>query len=148
MATQMYNQTPALRPSRAFNAMFNHLLNDSLPGTNRPSGGFVPAADVLETANGFELLLTLPGVPKDSLTIDVQQGTLTVSGERKAPVIEGENGPKVRRMESSYGTFSRQFRLPENINGKAVEAELTDGVLRLVLPFDAEKTARYQIEVR
>ncbi|KAA9338612.1 Hsp20/alpha crystallin family protein [Hymenobacter busanensis] len=148
MATLMTTPNSALRPSRAFNAMFNQLLSETLPGVNRPAEGFVPAADVLETANGYELLLTLPGVPKDSLTIDVQQGTLTVSGERKAPVAEGENAPKLRRMESSYGSFSRQFRLPDNVNAKAVEAELTDGVLRLVLPYDADKTARFQIEVR
>jgi HSP20 family protein len=148
MATLMYNNLPALRPARAFNNVLTQLLNDTLPGAVRPTEGFVPAADVLETANGFEVLLTLPGVSKESLTLDVQEGTLTITGERKAPVTEGENAPKVRRMESSYGTFTRKFRLPDNVNAKAIEANLTDGVLRLVLPFDADKTAKHQIEVR
>ncbi|WP_400193516.1 Hsp20/alpha crystallin family protein [Hymenobacter sp. B81] len=148
MATLMYNSLPALGPSRALDAMFNQLLGDTLPGTHRPAAGFVPAADVLETAAGYELQLTLPGVPKDALTIDVQQGTLTVSGERKAPATEGEDAPKVRRRESSYGTFSRQFRLPDNVNAQAIEAELTDGVLRLTLPYDTDKTTKRLIEVR
>lgn len=143
----MFNTLPARRAVRPIDAVFNQLFNDTLPGFTA-NAGFLPAADVLETANGFELLLTLPGVPKDALTIDVQEGTLTVSGERKAPVTEGENAPKVRRAESSYGAFARKFRLPDNVNANAIEAELTDGVLRLTLPYDTEKTTKRLIEVR
>ncbi|AYA38491.1 Hsp20/alpha crystallin family protein [Hymenobacter oligotrophus] len=147
MAT-MFNSLPALRNARSFDSIVNQLLNDTLPGFTTTGTGFMPAADVLETANGFELLLTLPGVPKDALQIEVLEGTLTVSGERKAPATEGENAPKVRRIESSYGTFTRKFRLPDTVNAEAIEAELTDGVLRLVLPFDTVKTTKRQIEVR
>ena len=146
MAT-LFNNLPARRPAHTFDAVLNQLFNDTLPGFTT-STGFMPAADVLETANGFELLLTLPGVPKEALTIDVQEGTLTVSGERKAPASEGENAPKVRRVESSYGSFSRKFRLPETVNVNAIEAEMTDGVLRLTLPYDIDKTAKRLIEVR
>ncbi|RAK66823.1 Hsp20/alpha crystallin family protein [Hymenobacter edaphi] len=146
MAT-MFNTQPARRAVRPFDAVLSQLFNDTLPGYTT-GAGFLPAADVLETATGFELLLTLPGVPKDALTIDVQEGTLTVSGERKAPVTEGENAVKVRRTESSYGTFARKFRLPETVNANAIEAHMTDGVLRLVLPFDTDKTTKRQIEVR
>lgn len=146
MAT-MFNTLPARRAVRPFDAVFNQLFHDTLPGF-APATGFMPAADVLETATGFELLLTLPGVAKDALTIDVQEGTLTVSGERKAPVTEGENAVKVRRAESGYGTFSRKFRLPETVNAAAIGAELTDGVLRLTLPFDTDKTTKRLIEVR
>ncbi|WP_460677745.1 Hsp20/alpha crystallin family protein [Hymenobacter coalescens] len=143
----MFNTLPARRATRPFDVVLNQLFNDTLPGFTT-STGFMPAVDVLETANGFELLLTLPGVPKDALTIDVQEGTLTVSGERKAPVTEGENAPKVRRVESSYGSFARKFRLPDTVNVNAIEAEMTDGVLRLVLPYDTEKTSKRLIEVR
>lgn len=144
----MFNSLPAVRNARSFDSIVNQLLNDTLPGFTTTGTSFMPAADVLETANGFELLLTLPGVPKDALQIDVLEGTLTVSGERKAPATEGENAPKVRRIESSYGTFTRKFRLPDTVNAEAIEAELTDGVLRLVLPFDTVKTTKRQIEVR
>ncbi|MCC3157681.1 Hsp20/alpha crystallin family protein [Hymenobacter sp. 15J16-1T3B] len=146
MAT-MFNTLPARRVVRPFDAVFNQLFNDTLPGFATGTG-FMPAADVFETAAGFELQLTLPGVAKEALTIDVQEGFLTVSGERKAPVTEGENAVKVRRAESSYGTFSRKFRLPETVNANAIQAELTDGVLRLTLPFDTDKTTKRLIEVR
>ncbi|WP_165903763.1 Hsp20/alpha crystallin family protein [Hymenobacter gummosus] len=146
MAT-LFNTLPARRAVRPFDAVFSQLLNDTLPGFT-PNTGFHPAADVLETATGFELQLTLPGVAKEALTIDVQEGTLTVNGERKAPVTEGENAVKVRRAESSYGTFSRKFRLPDTVNQNAIQAEMTDGVLRLTLPFDTDKTTKRQIEVR
>jgi HSP20 family protein len=146
MAT-LFNTLPARRAVRPFDAVFNQLFHDTLPGYTS-NAGFLPAADVFETATGFELQLTLPGVAKDSLTIDVQEGQLTVSGERKAPVTEGENAVKVRRAESSYGTFSRKFRLPETVNQNAIQAEMADGVLRLTLPYDSDKTTKRQIEVR
>lgn len=144
----MFNSLPALRPARTIDAMMNQLLNDTLPGFGNAGTGFMPAADVLESTEGFELLLTLPGISKDALTIDVHEGTLTVSGERKAPATEGENAPKVRRVESSYGAFTRKFRVPETVNIDAIQAEMADGVLRLVLPFDTQKTAKRLIEVR
>lgn len=143
----MFNTLPARRAVRPFDAVLNQLFNDTLPGFT-PASGFMPAADVLETEAGFELLLTLPGVAKDALTIEVQEGHLTVSGERKAPATEGENAPKLRRIESSYGAFTRKFRLPDTVNINAIGAEMNDGVLRLTLPYDTDKTTKRQIEVR
>ncbi|UYZ62942.1 Hsp20/alpha crystallin family protein [Hymenobacter weizhouensis] len=147
MATLLYNNLPALRPSRAFNAMLNDMLRDTLPAVNQPSTSFVPQADVLESEQGYELHLLLPGVAKDSLNIDFQEGKLTVSGERKAPEAT-ENNPKFRRVESGYGTFARSFRLPDTVDVTAIEAQLTDGVLHLTLPFDQKKVTKHQIEVR
>ena len=56
--------------------------------------------------------------------------------------------PKFRRLETSYGAFTRSFRLPETVNVKAIAAELTDGILRLTLPFDTEKVTTQHIEIR
>ena len=51
-------------------------------------------------------------------------------------------------MEGQYGTFERSFRLPDTVNVKAIAADLADGVLRLTLPFDTEKTTRQTIAIR
>ncbi len=91
--------------------------------------------------------MALPGVSKEAVSIDFQDGQLVVAGERKAPEA-GENAPKFRRAETAFGTFRRVFRLPDTVNVKAISAELTDGLLRVVLPFDTDKTTKQHIEVR
>ncbi|WBA40521.1 Hsp20/alpha crystallin family protein [Hymenobacter canadensis] len=147
MATLLYNNRPALRPSRAFNAVLSDMLRDTLPAVNQPSKSFAPAADVLETAAGFELHLALPGIAKDAVSIDFQEGQLVISGERKAPEAT-ENAPKFHRTETGYGSFTRSFRLPETVDVTAIKAELTDGILRVQLPFDSKKVTKHHIEVR
>jgi len=147
MATLLYNNRPALRPTRAFNSLLNEMLRDTLPATTEPAKSFVPAADVLETTQGFELHLALPGVVKEDVKIDFQEGQLVVSGERKAPATD-ENAPKFRRLETGFGSFSRSFRLPDTVDVTAIDATLTDGILRVVLPFDSKKVTKHHIEVR
>ncbi|RPD49965.1 Hsp20/alpha crystallin family protein [Hymenobacter sediminis] len=147
MATLLYNNLPALRPTRAFSSVLNEMLRDTLPTQTAPSQSFIPQADIVELEQGFELHLMLPGVAKENVKIDFQDGKLSVSGERKAPEA-AENGPKFRRVESGYGSFTRTFRLPETIDVTAIEAQLQDGVLRLTLPLDSKKVTKHQIEVR
>ncbi|RSK51242.1 Hsp20/alpha crystallin family protein [Hymenobacter rigui] len=143
MATLLYNN----RPARAFNSVLNDMLRDTLPALNEPIKTFVPQADVLESPAGFELHLLLPGVAKEDVKIDFQDSQLTISGERKAPEA-AEDAPKFRRVESGYGSFSRTFRLPDTVDVTAIQAELTNGILRLQLPFDSKKVTKHQIEVR
>jgi HSP20 family protein len=148
MSALLYNTRPAVRPARAFNSLLNELLHDAQPTTPQPSTGFVPAADIFETTAGYELHLALPGVAKDAIAIDFQDGQLVITGNRPAPVTEGENAPKLRRVETRFGEFRRTFRLPETVNVKAITAELTDGLLHVTLPFDTEKVTTQRIEVR
>ena len=148
MATLLYNNQPALRPARAFNSLLSELLRDAQPATPQPSTNFVPAADIFETAQGFELHLALPGVAKDAVNIDFQDNQLVITGNRPAPATEGENVPTLRRVETRFGEFRRAFRLPETVNVKAIAAEMADGLLRVTLPFDTEKVTKQHIEVR
>lgn len=147
MSALLYNSRPAVRPARAFNSLLNELLQNAQPTAPTPSTSFVPAADIFETAAGYELHLALPGVAKDAVTIDFQEGQLVVAGSRPAPATEGENVPQLRRVETRFGEFRRAFRLPETVNVKAISAELTDGLLRVALPFDTEKVTKQHIEV-
>ncbi|QKG51317.1 Hsp20/alpha crystallin family protein [Hymenobacter sp. BRD67] len=148
MSAVVYNNRPVLRPTRAFNSMLSELLRDAQPAAPQPSASFVPAADIFETAQGFELHLALPGVAKEAVSIDFQDGQLVVNGNRPAPATEGENVPQLRRVETRFGEFHRAFRLPETVNVKDISAELTDGLLRVTLPFDTEKVTKQHIEVR
>jgi HSP20 family protein len=148
MSTLLYNTRPAVRPARAFNSLLSELLRDAQPATPQPSTSFVPAADIFETAQGFELHLALPGIAKDAVSIDFQEGQLVVKGSRPALATEGENAPKLRRVETRFGEFARTFRLPETVNVKGISAEMADGLLRINLPFDTEKVTKQHIEVR
>ena len=173
MATLLYNPSPSLRPSRALSTMLADMLRDPQPASVHPSPAFTPAADILESAEGFELHLTLPGVKKEAINIEFLDGQLVISGERPNPTsaakeaaatateansadeskpavvnAEATNTPKFRRIESNYGTFSRSFRLPDTVNVRAIGAELTDGILRVTLPFDTEKVTKQHIEIR
>ena len=147
MATLLYNQ-PALRPVRGFHSLLNEVLRDAQPAAPKPSTSFVPAADIFETTVGYELHLALPGVAKDAVSIDFQDNQLVVTGSRPAPAVDDENAPKTLRLETRFGEFRRTFRLPETVNVKAISAELTDGLLRVALPFDTEKVTKQHIEVR
>ena len=147
MQTLLYNNHAAHRPARAFNSVLNELLRDTLPAITQPAKSFVPAADVLESEQGFELHLALPGVAKEAVKIDFQEGQLVISGERQAPEA-AENAPKFRRVETGYGSFSRSFRLPDTVDVAAIDAELTNGILRVTLPFDSKKVTKLHIEVR
>ena len=173
MATLLYNTRPSLRPSRALSTMLADMLRDPQTAPAQPAPAFTPAADILETATGFELHLALPGVKKDAVSIEFLDGQLVISGDRPNPAAaakeaaaaateakptneatpavltpEAPVAPKFRRIETNYGAFTRSFRLPETVNVKAIGAELTDGILRVTLPFDTEKVTKQHIEIR
>jgi len=154
MVTLLYSPRPSLQPNRALSAMLAGMLRDPQPAAARPAPVFTPAADILETAQGFELHLALPGVKKEAVSIELLEGQLVISGDRPAPAATGAVVSEVpaallsHRTETSYGAFARSFRLPETVNAKAIVAELADGVLRLTLPFDTEKVTKQYIAIR
>ena len=163
MATLLDSNPVTRRSTRAFNTMLSEVLRDSLAATPQPSTSFVPAADVWQTPTGFELSLALPGIRKEDVTIEFLDGQLVISGERPCPVAAPAQpaaedatdprpattpAPRFRRIETNYGTFKRGFRLPDTVSVKAIAAEMTDGILRVTLPFDTAKTTKQLIEVR
>ena len=89
---------------------------------------FIPACDVEETNDEFLISFDLPGVKKEDVKIDVRENLISVSGERKEEV----KGRQSR--ERYYGTFSRSFSLPSNINSEKAEARFENGVLQIALP--------------
>lgn len=102
-----------------------------------------PRTDVIESDQGYELDLDLPGVAKETLDIQVANDTVTVKGERKPASATGA----YHRIERPYGNFERVFWLPEFVNQQGIEAKLSDGVLKLFLP-KREETKPKQISVQ
>ena len=93
---------------------------------------WAPAADVSETEAEYLIKADLPEVRKEDVTITVQDGVLTLSGERRQEV-RAEN-EKVHRVERAYGSFARRFALPENADEQSIRAESRDGVILIHIP--------------
>lgn len=101
---------------------------------------WAPAMDVLERENEIQCTFELPGLSPDDVEITVENGVLTVSGERKYEEDKEQNG--TRYTERRYGRFQRSFTLPEHVDSEQISAKFENGVLTLTLPKSAQARAR------
>ncbi len=108
----------------------------------RNGGNFIrPAVDIWETEDGLKLVADIPGVEKNSLNIDIDQGILTIEGKTN----ESRRGETLFR-EFELASYYRQFQLPAEIDTEKIAAELKNGVLTLQLPkSEAAKPRRIEI---
>ncbi len=91
-----------------------------------------PSVNVAEDNDGVRVVAEIPGVPKEDVKVELHDGTLTISGERKAP--EGSKDLETLRQEIRYGAFARSIQLPETVDPEKVTAAYANGVLRISLP--------------
>jgi HSP20 family protein len=121
---------------RLFDAFFGQ--------ADRQGRRWVPPVDLVEAENHFVLKADLPGLTQDDVAIEVQDGTLSISGERKAEHEQRERG--WYRIERSFGSFSRSLTLPEGVDPNGIKAEFRDGVLEVRIPKPEERKPR-RIEI-
>jgi len=125
----------------------NSVLNDSLfrLAPTETVGSWLPPVDIEEESDRVVLRAEIPGVSRDDIDVSVENGTLTLRGEKKQErKIEAENA---YRLERFYGSFSRSFVLPTRINAERIKATYKDGVLEVVLP-KAEEAKPKKIKVQ
>lgn len=91
-----------------------------------------PSVDIFETENELVLKADVPDVDPNNIAIQLENGTLTLKGERRYE--ESKNGKGFHRIERSYGAFSRAFSLPDTVEGERVKADYKNGVLTITLP--------------
>ena len=110
----------------------------------RPTRAFMPNADIFETEDALTVVLEMPGVDRDNINISVENGVLTVEGTINFGKYEG-----LQPVYSEYnvGPFRRSFRMSSRIDQDNISAEMSDGVITLVLP-KAEEAKPRRIEVR
>jgi HSP20 family protein len=106
---------------------------------------FVPMANLVETENEFEVTLDLPGLKPEEVNVELREGALWVSGERKEE--KEEKGKTFHRMERRYGAFRRVIPLPTEVKEEKIEAEFHNGVLKVKLPKSEEVKPKH-IEVK
>jgi HSP20 family protein len=128
------------------NRLFNTVFDTPSGGGNGGSTlrRWMPAMDLVETEDHFVLRADLPGLSEDDVKIEFEDGTLTVSGERKAEHESKSEG--YYRVERASGAFSRSLTLPQGIDPEAVTASFDRGVLEVRIPKPEERKPR-RIEI-
>jgi HSP20 family protein len=104
-------------------------------------GNWIPPVDIFETeAHDLVVKAELPDMTREDIEVTVEKDTLTIRGTKKLP--EGIKDEQVRRIERSYGAFSRSFSLPHTVDSTKVSAEYRNGVLTVKLPYREEAKPR------
>jgi len=141
---------PRYRPARSLGLLsrllqdedIDSLLNPALSG-NGESGlltDWVPAVDIREKADRFELSADLPGVNPEDISVTMEDGVLTIQGSRLAEVTDEQDN--YSRYERVYGKFLRRFTLPDTANGDEISALTKNGVLNVSIPKQAKVQPR------
>ena len=126
------------------NRLFNTVFDAPTPGNGGTLRRWMPAMDLVESGDHFVLRADLPGMGEEDIKIELEDGTLTVSGERKAEHEANEEG--YYRVERAFGTFSRSLSLPKGVNPDEVSASFDRGVLEVRIPKPEERKPR-RIEI-
>jgi HSP20 family protein len=134
----------ALRLARPFGGLFDSFFTDTLPEVF--PGAAAPATNIAETTDNLILSFELPGVEEKDIQLDIHEGSLTVSAERRDERTEG-NGTTWHRVEQRTGQWSRTLVLPESVNPEAVTAVYRNGVLTVTIQkHPKSKPVRVQIK--
>ena len=119
-------------PFREIAALQNEMsrfMNGLPEGEGRTNRAWVPALDVWETESEVVYALDLPGISEDKISVELDEGALTISGERERTREQGDEG--FYRFERRFGTFSRTFGVPQGVSESDVKAQYSDGVLEV-----------------
>ena len=111
------------------------------------TGDWVPRVDIAETDKEFSIRAEIPEVKKEDVKITVDNGILTIRGERTQEKEKKEK--KFHRIERFYGSFMRSFTLPDNVDENKIEASFKEGMLNLTIPkTDAAKPKAIEVKVK
>ncbi|WP_141736383.1 Hsp20/alpha crystallin family protein [Oligoflexus tunisiensis] len=121
------------------------IFNEAMDTRTDDSGRMmIPQCDMEESDDHYLLSFDMPGLEKDNIDIEMQGNQLVVTGERKQEQEKGEGRSRI--VERRYGRFQRAIRLPENVKTDGIEAEYTNGVLKVAVPKSAE-SGRQKIKI-
>ena len=150
---------PGFLPSTAFptfddvenrmNRFIERALNEPFAAPTFPETiGWVPAMDIVETPKEIALTAELPGMELKDIAVNVEDGVLSISGEKTEEKKEEED-KKVYLFERTYGSFQRSFSLPTGIDSSKVNAEFSKGVLKVHIPKNGDlKPAGRKVEIK
>ena len=115
------------RMTRLIDETFSRIWKEDMA-----QGVWSPPVDILERGDEVVVKVDLPGVTQNEIDIRVEEGTLTIQGERK--FVKESSEENYVQIERPYGTFRRTFSIPRTIDQESIKASYKDGVLRIILP--------------
>jgi len=116
--------------SRLFEDFFSDFpFSNSFPESR---GNWVPSVDILERDGNLMLRAELPGMSEKQIELKLEGNTLTLKGERR--IEKEDDKTNYHRVECSYGTFTRTFRLPDTVDSQKISADYKNGVLTITIP--------------
>jgi HSP20 family protein len=126
--------------------VFGSLFNDSFgtPTKTPKISEWNPAVDIVESSDAYTLTADLPGLTKADVNLTVEEGVLTLTGERKAE--KSESNKFGHRYERAYGKFSRSFELGSTVETGKIKAEFKNGMLKVELP-KVEASKPYEVSI-
>lgn len=130
MGTQSLAKSGTRMPS-VFNDFFKP-WNDWFDGGSWNRELSIPAVNIVEQKDDYQVSLAVPGMKKEDFAIEMEGNMLTISSEKEE--TKDENDKRYNRREYNYSSFSRSFNLPEDVMQDKIDAKYEDGVLRLTLP--------------
>jgi len=145
--TQLTRRTPSrtLRDlQREVDSIFDQFF-DRDRDEEGTSAVWAPRTDLAETDDAYTLRVDVPGMTKEDISINLQNNTLTISGERLSE--RTEESEEYVRVERAFGNFHRTFTLPDAVDQENIEATYENGVLTINIPKTAKSTRR-QIEIQ
>ena len=98
------------------------------------TGDWAPAVDIAEDDESYIISADLPEVKKEDVNVSVENGYLTISGERRHESEDEDSNKKFHRVERSYGSYMRRFGVPDHVDAENIKASFQDGVLQVTLP--------------
>jgi HSP20 family protein len=131
------------KPVNLFNQLndeMNRYLSLTRTGAANQEHDWMPAVDIREEDKQYLLTADIPGVNRKDIEITLEEGVLTVKGERNTETDISAAG--YRRRERTHGTFMRQFTLPDTVNATSISATAKDGVLEITIPKQDKPEAR------
>ena len=136
------NENPLTVFEDVFGSLFNHSLGTLAKATQ--TDAWSPAVDIVESPDAYTLTADLPGLTKADVNLTVEEGVLTLTGERKAE--QSESNELGHRYERAYGKFSRSFRLGSGVETGKINAEFKNGMLKVELP-KVEASKPYEVSI-
>ena len=128
-----YERSFGLSPVFGLRRQIDQLFDDAFVGRGG-GASWQPAVDIQETARELRLDFELPGIRDEDVQIEVENGILSVRGQKAAErKEEGEEG-RYHLVERSYGSFFRSFQLPQGVDAEQIQADFDSGVLRIRIP--------------
>jgi len=115
-------------------SIFEDMFNDSRLADVSTFGSTLPAVNIKETADDFQVEVAVPGMKKEDFNIELDQNVLTISSEQKSENEETSNDGRYTRKEFNYTSFKRAFTLPETVEQDKIKAVYNNGVLSIKVP--------------